>query len=301
MALIQVSISGGRTSAYMAHLLLEKREAVADWLGEEEIEYLFIFANTGMEHPDTLRFMRDFSRETGVPVVWVEGVVFHGRRKSTGHRLVTFESAFRPEQWEDLEHPFHNHIRKYGIPNVKWKGCTREMKLRAIDSYMRSIGRPVGSYYTAIGIRADERRRVSSSKEAEARKIIYPLIDFEPSDKEDVLDYWSSFSWDLQIPEWLGNCIACYKKSDKKLLLASREVPLAFRFTKAMEARYPRVGAEFLKDPQAKDRVFFRMNRSTDALLHGFEGVQSDRARSLVVLHDAGCSESCEMFETEES
>lgn len=293
---VLVSISGGRTSGFMAWWMKQNPEAIADHVGADEVEYVYAFANTGMEHPDTLRFLRDIDEHFGLGIVWLEGVAQHGRRASTRHRVVDFDSAFRHDQFDDLAHPFHDHIRKYGIPNVKMMGCTREMKRNVLYSYMRSLGmKSMADYHTAIGIRFDERRRVA--KRADIENIIYPLVDLEPVDKYDVLDWWKKRDWDLAIPEWLGNCVTCYKKSYKKLKAAHEDFPEAFAFTAAMERAYPRVGPEFSKpDFEASDRKFFRMGASTEKLIESF--AVGGRARDYInIMGDAGCSESCELFD----
>lgn len=299
---VQVSVSGGRTSAYMAHVLLTEREHVAEWLGvpEPDLKYVFVFANTGMEHDDTLRFVNDISTHFGVQIEWVEAVVAKDKGQATTHRVTDYASAFRNDEWPDAKHPFHAFIRKYGVPNVKFRGCTREMKLRPIDSYMRELGYKVGDYHTAIGIRADERRRVRDSADAKRRRIIYPLVDYLPTDKDEVLDWWADKPWDLAIPEWQGNCVTCFKKSAKKLAQVHAETPDVFAFNMTMESMYGHVGPEFEKYDDAKLRTFFRGNMSTEDMIYMFGELDAGHARRMIQQKDAGCSESCEMFETEQ-
>jgi len=294
---VLVSISGGRTSGYMARWMQQNPDKVAEILGEDSIEIVYVFANTGMEHPDTLRFLNDIDVKFGLGIVWVEGVTQHNVRVSTKHRVVDYESAYTYDQWTDVNHPFHSFIMKYGIPNVKALACTREMKLNPIHSYMASLGlKKMKDYYTAIGIREDESRRVSAR--AGVENVIYPLIDMNPADKEDILEWWGQYDWDLNIPEWLGNCVGCYKKSYKKLKAVWHDFPEAFEFTAGMEKTYPRVGAEFTKYDDAVDRTFFRMNATTPKLLESFEH-GGDHASYINVMDDAGCSESCELFDTD--
>jgi hypothetical protein len=281
----------------MAWWMQQNQDKVAEFLGEDEIKLLYVFANTGMEHPDTLRFLRDIDTNFGLGIVWVEGVTQHGRRVSTQHRVVDFDSAYSHDQWADVGHPFHSYILKYGIPNVKFLGCTREMKLNAIHSYMRTLGfKRMADYHTAIGIREDESRRVSVR--AGVENIFYPLVDMNPVDKEDVLEWWSQYEWDLNIPEWLGNCLACYKKSYKKLKAVWQDFPQAFEFTEAMENTYGLLGPEFKKDPSARSRTFFRMGASTTRLLDSFL-ITGEPTSYINIMDDAGCSESCELFDTE--
>lgn len=306
-SVINISVSGGRTSAYMAWWMNENRKAVADYIGceESEMKYHFTFANTGMEHDDTLRFMNDVDQKLlGGKVVWLEGVTQHGELKSTGHRIVNYDSAYRSDQYEDVDHPFHSYIRKYGIPNIKMLSCTREMKRNTINSYMmqeqsvRTNTPHNPNACIAIGIRDDESRRVV--KNATEYKIIYPLIDLHPVDKEDVLDWFSQYDWDLAIPEWQGNCLTCYKKSFKKLNKVYEETPEAFNFCSYMEKNYSRVGYEFTKYDDAVPRTFFRNNQSTDSMIALFKENPSSPGDYINIMNDAGCSESCEMYETEQ-
>lgn len=297
-AIVQVSVSGGRTSAYMAVWMQNNRDKVAAHIGVDEVTYLYCFANTGMEHDDTLRFMNDVNRfHLDSQAVWVEADIFHGKRKSSGHKIVGFETAHRNNQWDLDTHPFHNYIKKYGIPNVKFPSCTRELKLNPIKSYMRSLGLSPKDYYTAIGIRADESRRVSAS--ADVQNIIYPLVDLAPTDKEDVLDFWADYDYDLNIPEWLGNCVTCYKKSYKKLLAVYRETPEHYGFNAFMEANYCMVGPEFKKHGATRPRTFFRLDTSTEKLISIFNINDLDPRDIQGLIQDGGCSESCEMYPTE--
>lgn len=297
MVTVVISVSGGRTSAYMAWWMIHNKESVAEHIGcnVDELVYLFNFANTGMEHEDTLRFMNDVDRHFGLNANWVEAVVHHGQRKSSTHRLVNYETAARNDQWWQLDHPFHAYIRKYGIPNVKFKSCTRELKLNPMNSYIKSLGLKKDEYYTAIGIRDDETRRVSAT--ADVQNIIYPLVDLNPVDKQDVLEFWSQYDWDLKIPEWQGNCITCYKKSFKKLSKVYEETPIAFEFNKYMENEYPFVGPEFGKHGSTRERAFFRLNIKTVNLITMFKNNPDNIDSYINVMKDAGCSESCEMYD----
>jgi len=297
--LVQISVSGGRTSAYMAVWMQENRQAVAEHIGcsEADLTYVYTFANTGMEHDDTLRFMHDVDQKLlGGQVVWLEAVVHHGQRKSSTHRVVTFETAMRNTDWGDPEHPFTAGVMKYGIPNKTWLWCTREMKLNAMRSYIKTLG--VQPAATAIGIRADEQRRVSAR--ATRDRIIYPLVDLNPVDKEDVKDFWVDKEYDLQIPEWQGNCTICHKKSFKKLNKVWDETPHQFQFTDFIEREFGLVGPEFAKGVTTP-RKFFREQRSTRDMVALFDIIETDAANYIDLDADGGCSESCEVYETEYS
>lgn len=275
---LQVNVSGGRTSAYMAHWLRENKSS--------EYEMVFIFANTGFEHPDTLRFLNDVDKHFGLGLIWVESVVNPGRRGTT-HKIVSFETANRNGQ------PFRDVIEKYGLPNQSYKHCNREMKFNPMTSYIRKEkGWKKGTYDLALGIRSDEKRRVSET--AENQRVIYPLVHMNPVDKSFILDWFKQFEWDLTIPEYLGNCLTCYKKSDKKLNLVYQYDPLSFNFFREMERKFG--DKKPPTDPTPGPRKIFRNHRSVDDMINLFNYVGS------VMKYDdemdsGGCSESCEGFE----
>jgi hypothetical protein len=279
--------------------MVNNKAAVAESIGVpvHNLNYIFVFANTGREHEDTLRFLNDVDTHfLNGELVWLEAIAHHGQRKGSTHRVTCFEDAYGLSDYLEDSHPFHDSIKKYGIPTVNFKSCTRELKLAPMKSYFKSQG--ITDYYTAIGIRDDETRRVS--KNAEATKIMYPLVDMHPTDKQDVLDYMSQFPWDLSVPEWQGNCVTCHKKSFKKLKKVYEETPKEFEFSEYMEGKYPKVGPEFAKHGVTRPRTFYRHNNSTSNLIEVFNmvGVTPDK---YLVGKDAGCSESCELFEMDDA
>ncbi len=277
--LLNVSFSGGRTSGYMTKRIID------EW--SDKYDLVVVFANTGLEHPKTLEFIHNCDTHFGFNTVWVEGVVHYGERKSSTHKIVTFETAARNGE------PFEAVIKKYGIPNTQFPQCTRELKLRPMESYIRSLGVDPNSIPTAIGIRSDEKRRVS--KDAGVRNIVYPLIKDWPSDKQDVLDWWEDQPFDLGIDEFEGNCLGCYKKSFKKHFMQIRRDPSVYDWHRRIEDQYRDFG------PQQGQRVFFRGDTDTRKLFKLFELHGDDPGRaSKVAYGDAGCSESCEVYATED-
>ncbi len=256
------------------------------WLKQnmsEVYDMRFVFANTGWEHTDTLRFVNEVDTRYGLDLAWVEAVPRRHTGKSSGHRVVTYETASRQGE------PFEAVVAAYGLPNQTFGHCTRELKLNPINDYFASIG--WAGTTTAIGIRADELRRVS--KRAEAAKIIYPLVDMIPTDKQDVLAFFEGFDWDLRIPEHQGNCVGCFKKSDRKLMTLYRENPDNFAFPVRLDWLYRNVGPNNIPGP----RRMYRGHRSAPDLVAEFAAA-SDDYRPLV--GDGGCSESCEIYDTQQ-
>lgn len=277
-----VSFSGGETSAYMSQWLWNNKK--------DEFDMVFVFANTGQENEETLSFVEKCSKHFGFKVHWVESVVHHNKRKGSTHKVVDFKSASRDGS------PFEDIITKYGIPNKAFPHCTRETKLNPITSFTKQYF-GTRKYYTAIGIRSDEVDRVNDK--AKERRLIYPLVskDYIPMTKPKINFYWKQQPFRLRLKGYQGNCKTCWKKSDKKLYLIAKENPEWFNFMNDMEKKYPRVGAEFKKDPECVDRVFFRKNRGVEDIINeakNFEGNVLDD--SDVYDMDGLESESCEVW-----
>lgn len=281
---ILISISGGRTSAYMA-ILCKKIF--------HDCDLIYVFANTSREKDETLDFLHNVDREFNLGIVWVEAVVNHGERKSTGHKVVDYYSAKRDGS------VFEEVIKKYGIPNSKFLHCTRELKTNPIKSYAKASGFGIygKDYETAIGYRYDEPKRVNRIK-AIREKHIYPMFSGMIR-KDEVLRFWSEQSFDLGLKEHEGNCKLCYKKSKRKLLTQIAEDPDTAKWIFEMEAKYSfqTSGRDGIKPPY----YFFRDNDSIRDLVEEslipfeyyndgiFESHEMDK-------EEFGCATSCEPF-----
>lgn len=287
---LAISFSGGRTSAYMTKLCLEK------FGGSYEIAVTF--ANTGAEHEATLDFVRDCDVNFGFPTVWLEAVI-GPRGVGVRHKIVTYETASRDAK------PFEDYIKKHGIPNQGVPQCTSRLKTEAMESYLKTIGFKRGkklNYHTAIGIRSDEADRMSSVYQK--HRYTYPLIALGIT-RQDVLDFWKQQTFDLMLPgEHYGNCVTCYKKSLRKLMTIAKEQPQRFDFFKRMEAEHKHTQCD-----TGAGRVFFREHRSCEDILamsampfDMYRDGEPQRARKKSKfgyddLLDVGssCGESCEI------
>ncbi|WP_151765764.1 phosphoadenosine phosphosulfate reductase domain-containing protein [Acinetobacter colistiniresistens] len=243
----QISFSGGRTSGYLTWYLLENFSHLYD--------FIVTFANTGIEHEKTLEFVRNCDKHFGFNTVWLEPVINPTKRVGTTHKIVTFETATRGT------HLFESMIEKYGIPNKVFRHCTRELKIRPMDSYIRSLGLMPKQIPTAIGIRADESRRCAN--DAEQKNFVYPLVTDHPVDKNFILEWWSKQDFDLDLEEWDGNCNMCFEKSFPKLLKQLETNPDALEFHLRME----RIHGQTNNKPGMPGRVFFRQRKSANDVL----------------------------------
>ena len=238
-----VSFSGGETSAFMAQ-----------WLNNHYREYgyeniVFVYANTGQENEQTLEFAHRCDKYFGLNLHWVEAEVNGLAGEGTKHCRTNFKDASRNGE------PFEDVIKKYGIPNQAFPMCTRELKQNPIKSFAKNYFNGE-KYHIAIGIRIDEIDRISAN--AKKMGFIYPLInkDMLPTNKPMVNFYWNAMPFRLELKGYQGNCITCWKKSDKKLYQIAKENPKSFEFMDRMEREYPRVGAEFRKEA----RIYYLLN-----------------------------------------
>ena len=262
------SFSGGRTSALMSMLIKHH------W---RDREVLYIFANTGQEDERTLRFVQQVDEHFSLGVVWVEAVVHPEDGVGTSFRVVTFDTATR--DWS----LFAAMSAKFGIPNMAYPHCTRELKQRPITSYLRSIGWESGSYVTALGYRIDEPARAKNKPTDQ----VFPLITVWPMDKQDVNTFWENQPFNLELKEYQGNCRWCWKKHEPKLVRLVKEDRSIFDVPARLEREFGSI-----KAPNGP-RTLFRKHRSTIDILN-LADVWPDQLPLLDEDGSGGCSESCE-------
>ncbi len=296
---LSISFSGGRTSAVMTKFLLEECR--------ETHEVLVTFANTGCEHPDTLRFVHDCDVNWDFKTTWLEAVVNPERGVGVTHKVVTYATASRNGE------PFEDVIRKYGIPNPVKPMCTTRLKTDVMEDFLQSKGFLRGrklNYDTAIGIRADELDRVSIR--AKEMRFIYPLVQ-KGWTKKMVIEYMQQFPWDLKIPEHYGNCVWCWKKTNRKLYTLAQDNPKIFDFPRKMEETYGTVDYGHKQTSVRDDGkiVFFRQHLSAEDIVQNANTQDFKRFDdptfkygeqwSETLDRQSGCSESCEVYPTDGS
>lgn len=216
MGKIQVSFSGGETSAYMAQRIW------SEWKDKHEL--IFVFANTGEEHEETLKFVNTCSIYFGFEVIWVEADVQEGKGNGTKHKIVDYETASRKGE------PFERVIEKYQLPSPSAPICTRELKIRPMDSLSREMG--FNKAKRAIGIRADEIDRINPDPQ-----FIYPLVKWGVT-KPQINGFWESMPFRLNIKSYEGNCKVCFKKGLRKLMTIAQDNPEWFDNVKRWEDKY---------------------------------------------------------------
>jgi hypothetical protein len=290
---LAISFSGGRSSAVMTKLCLDKYSATH--------EIVVTFANTGCEHPATLDFVKACDDNWGFNTVWLQSVISPVEGEGVRHKTVSYETASRNGE------PFEAAIAKYGVPNPTNPWCTGRLKVDSQNHYLKTIGWLRGNrltHKTAVGIRADEIDRMSIH--AEKLGFVYPLVDAGIT-KAKVNAIMAEQPWDLKIPnDALGNCTWCWKKADRKLYTLAKTHPEVFEFPARMERDYGHIkaGDDYKATGPDGRRHFFRGHRDTTDIIKEANEKQglilyTDAVQSSIfdVLLDVGgsCSDGCEI------
>lgn len=211
-----ISFSGGRTSAFMLKQIINAHG------GKLPKDIIVCFANTGKELPETLDFVHEIEQMWDVDIHWLE-LEISETRPIWGTKRVSYETASRQgEPFDELL------IKQQMLPNLHRRVCTIELKIKPIERYMRSLG--YTEWYSCLGLRYDEPKRVSDSRARAERYInVCPMYDAKHTN-EDVLKFWREQNFDLKIPTIdgkavAGNCDLCFLKGTKTTLNLMHEKP----------------------------------------------------------------------------
>lgn len=212
-----ISFSGGRSSAYMLAKILEAHG------GKLPENVKVLFANTGKEAEETLRFVRACAENFGVAIVWLE--YEQAEKPKDRWKVVDFDSASR--NGEPLEKIFAD--RRF-LPNPVTRICTAYGKIKPMKYYARDVLGFRG-WDVVIGFRGDEPRRVAKlsidQKEGYTRSA--PMARAGVSVFE-VAEFWRRQSFDLELPNHggvapHGNCDLCFLKSADRVFSLICETP----------------------------------------------------------------------------
>ena len=230
------SLSGGKTSSYMAKHYPADYNVFA--LVRIEAEYCkpkddsivkYVSDKIGMdfiataESDKTLYVVRDLEQLLGKEIIWVTGE--------------TFESVI---------------FKKKALPNMMWRFCTTEMKMKPIFEYCQNEIKSVVNMQ--IGFRYDEKERankenttlkavIGQSKngrnkwdDIEWRQLSYPLIQDKITNIKVV--NWAKNSG-LIFPAD-SNCVGCFWKPIQQLRKNWEDEPQKMRWFSEMEDKMKR-------------------------------------------------------------
>lgn len=130
-------------------------------------------------------------------------------------------------------------------------------------------------------------------------KVLY-MAEFLDDEKEDINSWWDEQPFNLDIPEWLGNCVFCPKKSNLKLAAAQRDEPgLYLDFLDMIHS--PSVRFDNKTGHWSK---MYRGKKSLENVIAMFDGSSGNEIKSRIRgghhVDTGSCSESCEIFNGEE-
>lgn len=316
-----VSLSGGRTSAYLADIL-------------EADEY--VFCDTGAEDQATYDFIREFAANRDIKLTCLRVEINPELGKGNSYKLVSLD-----EIGPDLK-PWRDMVVKYGDPAINFPFCTARMKTEPCEKYLKD---QYGDHYELyLGMRYDEPKRLwgadiyrelvkmgisgatatdlftqtyngaalntpRASEKLTAmvekrlgmikKKKLNYLANISDFEKKDVLRYWSQQPFDLQIEEHLGNCVFCIKKGESKLALAIKDRPdSAIKFIELTEGDEVRTEGR-----KIQDKAMYRDHKKLSDIAHIWKTIDRDeiydKLRFTKSFNAGSCSESCEAFNLE--
>lgn len=327
-----VSDSGGRSSKFLAKIMLDK-------FGKDNVD--FIFMDTGEEHEETYKFIRSCNKAFKLDLTCLRGDFSLPLGSGVGYSVVSIDDI-KPDS-----KPFKEMMAKYGVPYIGGMFCTDRMKLKPYKKYCdKTYGK--NNYETWLGVRFDEPKRLvgdNKKKElsaykqllldglsgeeisllyVEARKDITELDQWKISElskvllvkrigyldkenlhylaeicdheKQDILNYWSKMPFDLMCDEWSGNCKFCPKKSDLKLVASSIDSPRGYtNFIRLLKDDSVRVD-----DKTGHYSKMYRGEQSLEKLIAVFDGSSGEEIKARIqggkMIDTSSCSESCEVF-----
>lgn len=220
---VQIAVSGGRSSAYMLHQILEAN-------GDLPPRIEVTFQNTGRERPETLDFVAECASRWGVMITWLEY-----RPDAPFYEVIGRQGASMNGE------PFAALIRKRRyLPNVVSRFCTTELKIRTAKRYLRARG--WDHWTNAVGFRADEPHRLNKPKPKDRWTVWHPMATANVS-RHDVAAFWDAQPFDLALPHVNGRCVdgncdGCFLKSEAALAALARDEPDRHGWWENMEASF---------------------------------------------------------------
>lgn len=327
-----VSFSGGRTSAYLVHLMEQRR------IAGDHVRYIFM--DTGAEHPETYKFIRNVVSVWGIDLTCLRVSVNPELGKPNSYKIISIDDI-----GPDLQ-PWIDITKKYGTPYFGGAFCTRTMKIEVCERYCKDN---FDDWQSWLGMRVDEQKRIwgerlfpllrrlgfedmemrslylemmDSSRDmallnleqrylldAESAGRIYDRVaavkktnqrfmaEITDAQKEDVISWWKSQPFDLQLEEHLGNCVFCIKKGINKVALAIRDEPeMASQFREVIMSNQVRA----VERRQQENKVMYRKGLSLDVIAAMYSDYTRDEIAATIKgnksYESGSCSESCEAF-----
>lgn len=211
---LMVTVSGGRSSARMAHHIKNAEK----YKGFKKV---YVFCNPGKERIETIKFLKEIEKYFGIDIIKIEGVYSENMGVGVKYRIV--------DNWDDLdmsgrvyaEMVKHKNKGVFdGLPHKDAPYCSDMLKTRPAKKLCDEIF-GVNNYIKAIGFRREDMPKRISWPEIKVDKTrIFPLITdfYAPISQTDLNRWWDKQDFKLSIHGKYGNCQDCWKKSDINLV-----------------------------------------------------------------------------------
>ena len=258
-----LGLSGGKDSAALAVFM---RETYPDL----DLEYFF--TDTGKELPEVYDFLGRLEGFLGKPI----------------RRL-------------NPDHDFDFWLHEYGhfLPSAKARWCTRQLKLKPFEDWLKPHLEGGETVFSYVAIRADEPERLGYHATHPKLKVKYPFRE-HGVDKAGVIDLLNSSG--LGLPDYYkwrsrSGCTFCFFQQKIEWVRLKREHPDAFEEAKSYEKTALEHGSPFtwsdresLEELERPARVAAieadyekrverqRARRPKNALREGLEDIEIDEA-----------------------
>jgi len=206
-----LGISGGRDSAALAVLMRQTRPDLT-------LEYFF--TDTGKELPEVYDFLGRLEGFLGAPI----------------HRL-------------NPDRDFDFWLREYNnfLPSPRTRWCTRQLKLRPFERWIRPDLEAGATIYSYVAIRADEPHREGLTATHPNLKVVLPLRE-RGIDKAGVIDLLDGAG--VGLPDYYrwrsrSGCTFCFFQQKIEWVNLMREHPEAFAEAKRYEKNALEHGSPF--------------------------------------------------------
>lgn len=228
-----ITVSGGRSSAMMAYHIHTNEKY-------KKFNKAYVFANTGMEKPETIKFLKNIEKIWGIPLTLIEGTYSNIMGIGIGYKIVNWENIdMNAKPFEEAI--MHKNKGIYdGLPNTDAPYCSESMKTIPANKFATDVFNGE-KFIKAIGFRKEDMpKRISWAEIKEEKTRIFPLLsDFiEPIGLLELNAWWNKQPFQLEINSKYGNCELCWKKSDKNLIEAIRKGAKFVDWWLKMEKQY---------------------------------------------------------------
>ena len=196
-----LGLSGGRDSAALAVYMRQQHPDL-------DIEYFF--TDTGKELPEVYEFLGRLEGFLGKSIL-----------------------RLNPDRDFDFWLKQYNNF----LPSPQTRWCTRQLKLRPFEQWLRPLLENGNTVYSYVAIRSDEEYREGYSSKHERLKIVLPFKD-DGIDKPGVLDILEASGLGLpRYYDWRSRsgCTFCFYQQKIEWVRLKEEHPEAFEEAKSYE------------------------------------------------------------------